>query len=47
MANSIKIKTVTYTPVSTANIQIPNTTRETTSTGIPVSISPSAGFPVR
>ena len=47
MANSIKIKTVTYTPVSTANIQIPDTTRETTSKGIPVSISPSASFPVR
>jgi phycobilisome rod-core linker protein len=38
---------VTYTPVSTANIQIPNTTRETKSTGIPVSVSPSASFPVR
>jgi phycobilisome rod-core linker protein len=47
MANSIKIKTVPHTPVSTANIQIPNTTRETKSTGIPVSISPSASFPLR
>jgi phycobilisome rod-core linker protein len=46
MANSIKIKTVTYTPVSTANIQIPNTTRETTSIGIPVSISSGASFPL-
>ncbi|MEA5619724.1 phycobilisome rod-core linker polypeptide [Cronbergia sp. UHCC 0137] len=47
MASSIQIKTVTYTPVSTANIQIPNTTRDTTSKGIPVSVSPSANFPVR
>ena len=46
MANSIKIKTVTHTPVSTANIQIPNTTKETIPTGVPVSISPSASFPV-
>jgi phycobilisome rod-core linker protein len=46
MANSIKIKTVTYTPVSTANIKIPDTTRNTPQ-GIPVSISPSASFPVR
>ncbi|MFH7028694.1 MAG: phycobilisome rod-core linker polypeptide [Heteroscytonema crispum UTEX LB 1556] len=46
MANSLKIKTVTYTPVSTANIQIPDTTRNTPQ-GIPVSISPSASFPVR
>jgi phycobilisome rod-core linker protein len=47
MANSIKIETVRMIPVSTANIQIPDTTRETTSTGIPVSINPSAGFPGR
>jgi phycobilisome rod-core linker protein len=37
---------VTHTPVSTANIQIPNTTKETIPTGVPVSISPSASFPV-
>ncbi|MBD2666821.1 phycobilisome rod-core linker polypeptide CpcG2 [Richelia sinica FACHB-800] len=47
MANSINIKTVTYTPVSTANIKIPDTTRPAVPQGIPVSINPSAGFPVR
>ncbi|NWF59209.1 MAG: phycobilisome rod-core linker polypeptide [Fischerella sp.] len=47
MAKSIEIKTVSYTPVSTANIQIPDTTREAKPQGIPVSISPSASFPVR
>jgi phycobilisome rod-core linker protein len=46
MANSLKIKTVTPKPVSTANIQIPDTTRNTPQ-GIPVSISPSASFPIR
>ncbi|PMB19970.1 phycobilisome rod-core linker polypeptide CpcG2 [Fischerella thermalis CCMEE 5205] len=47
MAKSIDIKTVSYTPVSTANIQIPDTTRKEKPQGIPVSISPSASFPVR
>ncbi|HLO86993.1 MAG TPA: phycobilisome rod-core linker polypeptide [Nostocaceae cyanobacterium] len=47
LAASLTIKTVTFTPVSTANISIPNTTRETAPQGIPVSISPSANFPVR
>jgi phycobilisome rod-core linker protein len=45
MASSIKIQPVIQTPVSTANIKIPNTTRETSSVGIPVSISPSTNFP--
>ncbi|OUL31055.1 phycobilisome rod-core linker polypeptide [Nostoc sp. 106C] len=47
MANSIAIRTVTYTPVSIANIKIPDTTRETTPQGIPLSINTSANFPVR
>jgi phycobilisome rod-core linker protein len=47
MASSIKINTVRYTPVNTASIQIPNTTRETKPEGIPVSISPTASFPLR
>jgi phycobilisome rod-core linker protein len=47
MAASVSIRTVTYTPVNTANIAIPKTTRETVPTGIPVSISPSANFPVK
>ncbi|PMB51596.1 phycobilisome rod-core linker polypeptide CpcG2 [Fischerella thermalis CCMEE 5201] len=47
MAKSIEVKTVSYTPVSTANIQIPDTTRQEKPQGIPVSISPSASFPVR
>ncbi|PMB04222.1 phycobilisome rod-core linker polypeptide CpcG2 [Fischerella thermalis CCMEE 5273] len=47
MAKSIDIKTVSYTPVSTTNIQIPDTTRQEKPRGIPVSISPSASFPVR
>ncbi|MEA5578927.1 phycobilisome rod-core linker polypeptide [Anabaena sp. UHCC 0451] len=47
MAASVSIRTVTYTPVNTANISIPDTTRETITPGVPVSISPSAGFPVR
>jgi phycobilisome rod-core linker protein len=46
LANSIQIKTLVYTRINTANIQIPNTTRETDSQGIPVSINPSANFPV-
>lgn len=47
MANSIQIRTINYTPVSTTNINIPSTTRNTKPEGIPVSISPSAGFPIR
>ena len=47
MANSIQIKTVTYTPVNLASITIPDTTRETKPQGTPVSISPSASFPIR
>lgn len=47
MAAAVNIRIVTYTPVSTANIAIPDTTRETVPAGVPVSISPSASFPVR
>lgn len=47
MAKSIQIRTVNYTPVNIANIEIPDTTRNTTPQGTPVSISPSASFPIR
>jgi phycobilisome rod-core linker protein len=46
LASSIKIQQVPQKPVSTANIQIPNTTRDTIPEGTPVSISPSTGFPL-
>jgi phycobilisome rod-core linker protein len=47
LADSISIRTMTFTPVNLANIQIPDTTRETKPEGIPVSINSSANFPVR
>lgn len=47
LAGSMSIRTVTFTPVNLANIQIPDTTRETTPQGIPLSINSSANFPVR
>lgn len=47
MAKSIKVQPVSYTSVSTANITIPDMTRETVPQGIPASISTSASFPVR
>ncbi|MBD2385889.1 phycobilisome rod-core linker polypeptide [Cylindrospermum sp. FACHB-282] len=47
LASSIEIKTLVYTTVNTANITIPDTTRETKPKGIPVSINTSANFPVR
>lgn len=47
MARSINPKAANFTKVDTANIEIPNTTRDGDSTGIAVSINPSASFPVR
>lgn len=47
MASGIQIRTVKSTPVSTANIQIPDMTKNTKPQGIPVSVSPSASFPLR
>ncbi|MBD2777185.1 phycobilisome rod-core linker polypeptide [Iningainema tapete] len=47
MAKSIQIRTVNYTPVNLASIEIPDTTRNTQPQGTPVSISPSASFPIR
>ncbi len=47
MARSIQVSEQKFTPVSTANIRIPDMTRNSTSSGVPVSISPSASFPVR
>ncbi|KAF3883879.1 MULTISPECIES: phycobilisome rod-core linker polypeptide [Nostocales] len=47
MASSIKVTPVKFTPVNTTNIKIPDTTRQTTPQGIPVSISPTASFPIR
>jgi len=46
MASSIKTRQVQFTPVSTANIQIPDMTRDNKQ-GVPVSVNPSASFPVR
>lgn len=47
MARSIQIKPAQFKQVSTANITIPSTVRETSSASAPVSINPSAGFPLR
>ncbi|MBD2607205.1 phycobilisome rod-core linker polypeptide [Scytonema hofmannii FACHB-248] len=47
MASGIQIRTVNPTPVSTANIQIPDMTKNTKPQGIPVSVSSSASFPFR
>ncbi|BAY82155.1 phycobilisome rod-core linker protein cpcG [Calothrix parasitica NIES-267] len=47
MANSASIRTVTHTPVSTANIEIPDMTKQSEPQGIPVSISTTASFPLR
>lgn len=46
LASSIEIQQIVPKPVSTANIQIPDTSRETIPTGVPVSISPSTSFPL-
>lgn len=46
MARSAQVKTVSYTPVRTANISIPDTTRDKPQ-GVPVSVNPSASFPIR
>jgi phycobilisome rod-core linker protein len=47
LASSIQIRPLVYARVNLANIQIPDTTRNTTPQGVPVSISPSTNFPVR
>ncbi|MGB3207229.1 MAG: phycobilisome rod-core linker polypeptide [Crinalium sp.] len=47
MARSINPKAANQQSVKTANIQIPDTSRTGDSQGIPVSINPSANFPVR
>ncbi|MEP0912287.1 phycobilisome rod-core linker polypeptide [Leptolyngbya sp. GB1-A1] len=47
MARSIKITPKQMTPVSTKNIQIPDTSRDTKLQDTRVSISTTAGFPVR
>lgn len=47
LANSIQIRPLAFTRVNLASIQIPDTTRNTTPQGIPVSVNPSANFPVR
>jgi phycobilisome rod-core linker protein len=47
MARAIKPKAVIPQPVSTANIQIPDTTRKDKPQGIPASINSSASFPRR
>ncbi|MBE9182135.1 phycobilisome rod-core linker polypeptide [Oculatella sp. LEGE 06141] len=47
MARSIKTTPVNYATVSTANINIPDTTRKDASTPVPASINSAAGFPLR
>jgi phycobilisome rod-core linker protein len=46
MASSVNTPQVRFTSVSTANIQIPDMTRDNKQ-GVPVSVNPSASFPVR
>lgn len=46
MARAIAPKATTFKSVTTENINIPDTTRQKSS-GVPVSINPSASFPVR
>ncbi len=47
MARSIKVTPFIPKPVSTANIQIPDMTRDNNQEGARVSVNPSASFPVR
>lgn len=47
MARSLQIRPNQVAAVSTANITIPDMTRQDTPQGVPVSVSPSASFPVR
>lgn len=47
MARGIKITEAKYVQVSTANIKIPDTTRNNIPAGTPVSINSSANFPVK
>ncbi|AFY34097.1 phycobilisome rod-core linker polypeptide [Calothrix sp. PCC 7507] len=47
LASSIQIRPLVYARVNLANIQIPDTTRNTKPEGVAVSISPSTNFPVR
>ncbi|AXY67892.1 phycobilisome rod-core linker polypeptide [Thermosynechococcus sichuanensis E542] len=46
MARSVKVTPVQFKPVSTANVQIPDTTRRDRPT-VPASINPTATFPLR
>ncbi|MEA5580012.1 phycobilisome rod-core linker polypeptide [Nodularia harveyana UHCC-0300] len=46
LADSITIKTLTFTPVNLASIEIPDMARDTNPEGIPVSINSSANFPL-
>jgi phycobilisome rod-core linker protein len=47
MARNLKPKAVIPQPVQTANIKIPDMTRDNKGQGIPVSVNPSASFPTR
>jgi phycobilisome rod-core linker protein len=47
LASSIQIRPLVYARVNLANIQIPDTTRNTKPQGVAVSISPSTNFPIR
>jgi len=47
MARAIKPNIVVPQPVSTANIKIPDMTQDNKRQGVPVSVNPSASFPLR
>ncbi|WP_414548691.1 phycobilisome rod-core linker polypeptide [Anabaena sp. CCY 0017] len=47
LASSIEIKTLKFTPVNLASVEIPDMARDINPQGIPVSINSSANFPVR
>ncbi|NDJ18190.1 phycobilisome rod-core linker polypeptide [Myxacorys almedinensis] len=47
MARSVTVTPVQYTPVSTANIAIPDMTRDRAVSGTAASISTASGFPLR
>ncbi len=47
MAREVRVTPMNFVSVNTANIRIPDMTRDAQVTGTPASISPSASFPVR
>ncbi len=47
MASTVQVTPVAYVTVNVADLKIPDMTRSTKPVGVPVSVSPSASFPVR